>query len=103
VTLVNLFIAKTGMASPQIRKVLNDAIESVIAAHTPVKIAFIRVDGDEGYGANLTVYFSKIKSYLGQCKSAEGKSIEEAITLCSLRMGDWVHFLENARTRLVTR
>jgi hypothetical protein len=61
----------TGMASPQIRKVLNEAIETVISADARAKIRSINANGDEGYGSNFILCFSKIKLSLAQRGDAE--------------------------------
>jgi hypothetical protein len=59
----HLLSAMTGMASSQIRKVLNDAIEPVISADTRVKIAFISTDGDEGH-RQILLYVFRRSSYV---------------------------------------
>jgi hypothetical protein len=56
---LHLFSATTGIASPQIRKVVDGTIEFVISADTWVKIALIRVDGDEGLGRFSLYAFQK--------------------------------------------
>jgi hypothetical protein len=101
-TPVHLFSAHTGTASPQIRQVIDAAIDSLISADPRIKIAFISVDGDEGYGANFTTCFTKIKACVAHAVLTQRPLVEGLISLCPFWISDWLHLMKNARTRLFT-
>jgi hypothetical protein len=97
---MHLLSWNSGMASASIREVLNDVIRSVIPADQRIKIAFISVDGDEGYESNFARCFSQTKACLAQPAFTQGKLIKYLIVLCPFWISDWLHLLKNARTRL---
>jgi hypothetical protein len=88
------------MASAKIRAVLDEAIKAVISADPRIRIAFISVDGDEGYGTNFTRCFSAIKSCLLHTQFAECNLVDALTSLYPFWISDWLHLLKNARTRL---
>jgi hypothetical protein len=97
---MHLLSWNSGTASTSIREVLYDAIQSVISADQGIKIAFISVDGDEGYESSFARCFSQIKACLAQPAFTQGNLIKDLIALCPFWINDWLHLLKNTRTRL---
>jgi hypothetical protein len=88
-----------GIASPTIRRVLDEAIERAISADNRVRVVVVSVDGDEGYMSYFNECFAKLRVII-RPRGCDGGELMETVTcVCPFWINDSLHLLKNAQTR----